>query len=264
MKNTTTSLKSKLIIGLGILLAAGATSDIEAQTAKEISYNVYNRETPKNGESDMSMTLINKKGSKRVRNLHQYFIDLGKVEKKIMFFTTPADVKNTSFMNWSYDDAAKDDDQWLYLPALKKVKRISNSSKDNDFMGSDFTYEDMEKRSPERDNQKLVRSEKYKGEDVWVLEVTPKEEEQYSKRIVWISKAKNLPVKVDFYDEDGELLKTLTIATTKQIKGYWVVTKQVMKNVQKNHQTVILLTNIKVEHGITDSKFTQREMMRGL
>lgn len=181
-----------------------------------------------------------------------------------MFFTAPADVKNTSFMNWSYDDASKSDDQWLYLPALKKIKRISSSGKDNDFMGSDFTYEDMEKRSPERDNHKFIKNDTYNGEGVWVVEATPKEEEQYSKRKVWISKTKKLPLKVEFYDEDGELLKTLTITETKQIKGFWIVAKQVMKNIQRNHQTVISLTNIKVENGITESKFTQREMERGL
>jgi len=254
----------KIIIGTGVFLALLAGSQIQAQDAKEIAYKVYSRNAPKNGESDMSMTLINKKGSERVRNLHQYFIDLGETEKQIMFFTSPADVKNTSFMNWSYDDAAKDDDQWLYLPALMKVKRISSSSKDNDFMGSDFTYEDMEKRSPEKDNHKFIKSEIFNGEDVWVVEASPKEEEQYSKRKVWISKTKLLPVKVEFYDEDAALLKALSVTETTQINGYWIVVKQVMKNVQKNHQTVILLANIKVENGTTEEKFTQREMERGL
>ena len=235
-----------------------------AQDAKEIAYKVYNRKAPTNGESDMTMTLINKKGSERVRNLHQFFIDLGVTEKQVMFFTAPADVKNTSFMNWSYDEAGKEDDQWLYLPALMKVKRISSSSKDNDFMGSDFTYEDMEKRSPERDNHKLITTETYNGESVWVMEASPKEEGQYAKRKVWVSKSKNLPLKIEFYDEDNELLKVLTLTETQQIKGYWVVVKQEMKNVQKNHKTVIALTNIKVESGITEEKFTQREMERGL
>ncbi len=254
--------KLKIIIGLFVL--AMSTNVAIAQTAKQIAYKVYEHKSPKNGESDMTMTLINKKGNKRVRNLHQYFIDLGEVEKKIMFFTAPADVKNTSFMNYSYDEADRNDDQWLYLPALKKVKRISSSSKDNDFMGSDFTYEDMEKRSPERDEHKLIKNETYNGEAVWVVEATPKEEEQYSKRKVWVSKSKELPLKVEFYDEDGELLKILTVTEVKQIKGYWIIIKQVMKNVQKNHQTVISLANVKVENGITDSKFSQREMERGL
>ncbi len=254
----------KIIIITGILVGMISSHAIQAQDAKEIAYKVYNRKAPKDGESDMKMTLINKKGSKRVRNLHQYFIDLGEVERQIMFFTTPADVKNTSFMNWSYDDASKDDDQWLYLPALKKVKRISSSSKDNEFMGSDFTYEDMEKRSPERDDHKFIKSGTYNGEAVWVVQATPKEEEQYSKKIAWISKEKHIPLKIDFYDEDEELLKTLTITGVKKMDDYWIIVKQEMKNVQKNHQTVISLTDVSVDKGLSESKFTQREMERGL
>jgi len=247
-----------------VLLSMIASFSAQAQDAKEIAFKVYNRDVPKDGESDMTMTLINKKGRKRVRSLHQYFIDLGAVEKKIMFFKSPSDVKNTSFMNWSYDNASKDDDQWLYLPALKKVKRISSSSKDNEFMGSDFTYEDMEKRSPDRDNHKFIKSEKINGEDCWVVQATPKEEEQYSKKVAWISKSRNIPLKINFYDEDEEFLKTLTVLQAKKVSKYWIIVKQEMKNVQKNHKTVIELTNLSVDKGLSESLFTQRQMQRGL
>ncbi|MBL4586425.1 MAG: outer membrane lipoprotein-sorting protein [Flavobacteriales bacterium] len=254
----------KLIVIISVLMATTAIEKTQAQDAKEIAYKVYNRTSPKDGESDMTMTLINKKGNKRVRSIHQFFIDLGEVERQLMFFTAPADVKNTSFMNWSYDDASKNDDQWLYLPALKKVKRISSSNKDNDFMGSDFTYEDMEKRSPERDEHKFLTTETLNGEEVWVVEATPKEEEQYSKKKAWISKEKSVPLKVEFYDEDGELLKILTIKEVKKMGEYWIVVSQEMKNIQKNHSTVISLTNVTVDIGMGEDKFSQREMERGL
>ena len=255
---------TKIIFVFSLVILGANSSTFFAQSAKEIAYKVYDRSAPSNGESDMTMTLINKKGGERVRSLHQFFIDLGEEERQIMFFTAPADVKNTSFMNFSYDAAERDDDQWLYLPALKKVKRISSSSKDNEFMGSDFTYEDMEKRSPDRDVQTFLRSESFNGEEVWVIEATPIEEEQYTKRVVWISKEKNIPLKMDFYDEDEELLKTLTVEKTDQIKGYWIITNQVMHNVQKNHKTIISLENVQVENGTDQNKFTQREMERGL
>ena len=254
----------KSILIIGILAATLSSQQVQAQDAKAIAFDVYNRETPKDGESDMTMTLIDKRGSKRMRNLHQYFMNLGEVEKKIMFFTTPADVKNTSFMNWSYDDAAKEEDQWLYLPALKKVKRISASSKDNEFMGSDFTYEDMEKRNPERDNHIFLKNDTYNGEAVWVIQATPKKEEQYSKKVAWISKEKKIPLKIEFYDIDEELLKVLTITEVVNMKGYWLIVKQEMKNIQKNHMTIIALSKIQVDKGLTESKFTQREMEKGL
>jgi len=254
---------NKLTLILSFLLL-GVSSITTAQTAKEIAYLVYNKKSPLNGESDMTMTLINKKGNERVRVLHQYFIDLGEVEKQLMFFKSPADVKNTSFMNFTYNEEGKNDDQWLYLPALKKVKRISNSNKDNDFMGSDFTYEDMEKRSPERDTHTLIASEMFNGEEVWVLEAVPVEEEQYSKKVAWISKDKLSPLKIDFYDEDEELLKTLTVKDIKNMEGFWIIKGQEMRNHQRNHTTKIDLTNIVINSGVLSSKFTQREMQKGL
>lgn len=253
----------KIIIMAFALISTLNISKTFAQTANEIAHKVYDRSTPKDGESDMSMTLINKKGRERVRELHQFFKDYGDIEKKVMFFKSPADVKNTSFMNWSYD-SNKDDDQWLYLPALKKVKRISSSGKDNDFMGSDFTYADMEKRSPDKDHQKLLRTENYNGEACFVMEATPKEEEMYSKKIAWIAKDKWIPMKVEYYDEDGELLKILKMTKVQKIKGYWNITDQIMENVQKNHKTRIVLKNIKVDINLGDSKLSQRAMKKGL
>lgn len=245
------------------LVSALSFSTAIAQTGLEIAGKVYHRSAPENGESDMTMTLINAKGKERQRFLHQYFKDYGEVEKSTMFFKSPADVRNTSFMNYSYDDD-RDDDQWLYLPALKKVKRISGGSKDDYFMGSDFTYEDMEKRNPNKDNHKLLRTETLEGETCYVVESTPKEEGQYSKRVAWVIKDKWIPLKIEFYDEDEELLKILSITKYEEIQGYWIIITQVMKNVQREHRTVIELTNIKIDTGIGDAYFTQRAMAKGL
>ncbi len=104
-----------------------------------------------------------------------------------MFFNSPAYVKSTSFMHYSYNDH-RDDDQWLYLPVLKKVKRISGGSKDDYFMGPDFTYEDMEKRNPNKDSHKLLTNETLEGETCYGIESTPKEDTKYSKRIAWVIK----------------------------------------------------------------------------
>ncbi|WP_233900722.1 outer membrane lipoprotein-sorting protein [Tenacibaculum piscium] len=256
-----------------IILSLFSSFAIQAQNATEIAEKLYNREVPKDGESDMTMILINKKNKKRVRSLHKFFIDLGNVEKQILFFKAPSDVKNTAFMNWSYDDdnddeiknnEPKNDDQWLYLPALKKVKRIANSNKDSNFMGSDFTYQDMEKRNPIKDTQRFIKSEKIKQEDAWVIEATPKKEEQYARKIAWISKTRNIPLKIDFYDQDNELLKTLTATEIIKISKYWVITQQEMKNHQKNHKTIMKLTNLSVDKNLNKNIFTQRKMQRGL
>jgi outer membrane lipoprotein-sorting protein len=182
-----------------------------------------------------------------------------------MFFLSPADVKNTSFMNWSYDEEGKDDDQWIYLPALKKTKRISSDSKSDYFMGSDFTYDDLGDRHPTQDTHKILREETVDGKDCYVIESVPKDDDyMYSKTITWIIKDKWVGVKKEFYDEDDDLLKILSIKNTEEIKGFLIITNSVMNNIQKKHKTVIKLTNVKINTGISKSKFTERMMTRGI
>lgn len=255
---------------LSILLAliGALTFNVFAQeklTGLQVMEKVYNRPTGEDMEANLTMILINANGDQRVREIKQFSRDFGKVEKKIMFFIKPADVRNTSFMNWSYDDPNKDDDQWIYLPALKKVKRISSDSKGDYFMGSDFTYDDLGDRKPNEDTHKILREEKLNGEDCYVIESIPKDEEyMYSKTVTWVIKDKWIGLKKEFYDEDGEFLKTLTVQKYEKISGYWIITNTKMDNVQKKHQTIMKLTNVKINVGIPANKFTERMMKRGL
>jgi len=255
----------KITIILMAVLVMTATLSAQGITSLQIIENVYNRPTGQDQEGDLTMSLINSRGDERVREIKQYLKEFGDMEKKIMFFVSSADVRNTSFMNWSYDEAGKDDDQWIYLPALKKVKRISSDSKSDYFMGSDFTYDDLGDRHPSSDTHKLLREESIDGEDCYVVESIPKEEEyMYSKTITWIIKDKWIGKKKDFYDEDEDMLKTLTVKETELIKDYIVITISEMHNVQKDHTTKMELKNVKMDTGISDNKFTERMMKRGI
>ena len=237
----------------------------EKPTGLQVIQNVYDRAEGDDMESELTMSLINSRGDKRVREIKQFSKDMGDVEKKIMFFKSPADVRNTSFMNWSYDEEGKDDDQWIYLPALKKTKRISSDSKSDSFMGSDFTYDDLGDRHPTSDNHKILREETLNGEECYVVESLPKDEEyMYSKTITWVIKDKWIGLKKDFYDEDGEMLKTLTVKKYDKIKGYWIQSESEMINIQKNHTTHMNLSDIKIDTGISNNKFTERMMKRGI
>ncbi len=252
-------------IFLSLFLLANIATIAQEITGLKVIQNVYDRPTGEDQTSDLTMTLINSSNKERVRKIKQFSRDFGDMEKSIMFFVAPADVKNTSFMNWSYDEDGKEDDQWIYLPALKKTKRISSDSKSDYFMGSDFTYDDLGDRKPTQDTHKILREEIVDGKDCYVVESTPKDEDyMYSKTITWIIKDKWVGVKKEFYDEDGDLLKTLTIKKVDDIKGILVVTHSVMENVQKNHKTIITLTNISINTGISKSKFTERMMTRGI
>ena len=254
------TLKLTLIISI-LTLSIGVNAQL---TGREIVDKAYNLPTGDDITSTLTMTLINKSGQTRVRKIKQFSKDLGSVEKSIMFFLSPADVKNTSFMNWSYD-SDKSDDQWIYLPALKKVKRISSDSKSDYFMGSDFTYDDLGDRKLDADTHQLLREETIDGKECYVVESISKDEDyMYSKTITWINKDNFVGVKKEFYDEDGELLKTLTIKGVKKISGFWTITQSEMKNVQKNHKTTIQLSEIKINTGVPASKFSERMMMRGM
>ncbi|MEN8120256.1 MAG: outer membrane lipoprotein-sorting protein [Bacteroidota bacterium] len=246
------------------LFFAGTFSSNAQLTGKQIVDKAYNISTGDDQTSTLTMTLINKSGKKRVRKIKQYTKDFGNVEKRIMFFQSPADVKNTSFMNWSYDNN-KSDDQWIYLPALKKTKRLSSDSKSDYFMGSDFTYDDLGDRKLDADKHKLLREETVDGFKCYVVESVSKDEDyMYSKTITWINKSNFVGVKKEFYDEDADLLKVLIIKSAKKISGFWIITHSEMKNVQKNHKTIIQLGNIVINTGVSDSKFTERMMTRGI
>ena len=254
------TLKFSLIVSI-LTMSMGMNAQL---TGREIVDKAYNLPTGDDMTSTLTMTLINKSGQTRVRKIKQFTKDMGSVEKSIMFFLSPADVKNTSFMNWTYD-SDKSDDQWIYLPALRKVKRISSDSKSDYFMGSDFTYDDLGDRKLDADTHKLLREETLDGKECYVVESVSKDEDyMYTKTITWINKANFVGVKKEFYDEDEELLKTLTIKEVKKISGFWTITHSEMKNVQKNHKTTIQLTGININTGVPASKFSERMMMRGM
>lgn len=233
-------------------------------TGLQIIQNVHNLPTGNDQEGNLTMSLINSRGEIRAREIKQYLKDYGDMEKKIMFFLSPADVLNTSFMSWNYSQVGKDDDQWIYLPALKRVKRISSDSKSDYFMGSDFTYDDLGDRHPNDDTHKLLREETLAGESCYVVESIPKADYMYSKTITWVIKDKWIGKKKEFYDEDGDLLKILTVNKVEKIKSYLIITESEMHNVQKDHKTKMQLKKVKLDIGIDDNQFTERMMKRGM
>ena len=227
-----------LVSVIAIIISISYQTIAQEMTARDIIEKDYNRAEGDDQTSNLTMTLINKSGKERIRKIKQFTKDMGDMEKSIMFFQSPADVKNTSFMNWTYDDESKNDDQWIYLPALKKTKRISSDSKSDYFMGSDFTYDDLGDRKLDDDTHELLREETIDGVAYYVVESTPKDEDyMYTKTITWIRKDSFIGLKKEFYDEDEDLLKTLHIKKFEKISGFLIITNSEMHNVQKDHKT---------------------------
>lgn len=260
------SLSIKTVKIFVVLIALVLSHNAVAQdlTASEIVYNSYNLPAGEDQTSNLKMSLINRHGDTRVRQIKQFTKEMGDMEKSVMYFISPADVKNTSFMNWSYD-SDKNDDQWIYLPAIRKIKRISSDSKSDYFMGSDFTYDDLGDRKVDQDNHTILKEETIDGNNYYVIQSIPKDDEyMYSRTITWINKDNFVGLKKEFYDEDDELLKILSVEKTQTIDGIIIITKSVMENVQKDHKTIMELSNVELNTGLSDSKFTDRMMMRGL
>ena len=233
---------------------------------REIIQMVEDNPDGENRRSVMTMELINHRGATRERTILSYSMDLGKDSKSIMFFQSPADVKGTGFLSWQYDDLSRDDDKWLYLPAMKKVRRISGSSaRKENFMGSDFTYDDMGGRSVDEDEHRLIREESLDGSLCWVVESIPLEEDAaYSRTVSWIRQDALIPVKVEFYDRMGELLKTLVASEISRDAGYWTSRKLEMTNHKRKHRTRILIKEIQYDIAMNESLFTVPSLERGL
>ena len=247
-----------------IILFSGLTN-AQDLTGLEVIQNVYNRPTGNDMAGNLIMTIENSRGNQRVREIKQFVKSVKNGEKKIMFFLSPADVKNTSFMTWSYDEKGKSDDQWIYLPALKKVKRISSDSKGDYFMGSDFTYDDLGDRHPMDDTHTILRKEVVNGEETIVIESVPKNEEyMYSRTVTWVIKDTWIGLKKEFYDEDDELLKILTVEGQKSFGDVIILTKVKMNNVQRNQFTIMEFSDVQIDTGIPNNKFTERMMKRGI
>ncbi|MCK5852224.1 outer membrane lipoprotein-sorting protein [bacterium] len=253
--------KSIIVTTLVLLASLSANTPL---TGTQIIEKSYNRANADDQTAMLTMTLTNKNGQTRVRKIQQFSKDMGDKEKSIMFFVSPADVKNTSFMNWTYD-SNKSDDQWIYLPALKKIKRISSDSKSDYFMGSDFTYDDLGGRKINADVHTLLREETVNDKECYLVESKSRDEDyMYSKTITWIDKVTFIGVKKEFYDEDEELLKILEIKKVEKLSNLYIITHSEMKNMQKDHSTTITLNNVNINSGISEGKFTERMMTRGI
>jgi outer membrane lipoprotein-sorting protein len=261
-------MKKRKHVLFAMILASTITSGaLAAQTltGMEVMEQVYTRPTGENMYAELTMTITNSRGSTRDRSISQYRIsdDAAGVEKKIMFFTAPADVRNTSFLSWSYADG-RNDDQWMYLPALRRVKRIAAGNTTDSFMGSDFTYDDMGERHPSEDTHTILREESYRGSPCYVVESVPNDSSSLvSRTLSWVVKDEWIGLKKEYYDDSGKLVKTLNIDEAKKVDGYWVISDMTMTDLQKKSSTRIRMENVNFSRSLNGSLFTERQMKIG-
>ncbi|RLA06095.1 MAG: outer membrane lipoprotein-sorting protein [Gammaproteobacteria bacterium] len=264
------------VLKYGVLVGLLISGLAQAQTARDIMDKVQARDDGDNIVANMQMVLIDKNDKKRVRNMKTYSKDKGDDELKLNFFLSPADVKNTGFLTYDYDDDKKDDDQWLYLPALKKTKRIPASDKDSSFMGSDFSYSDMTKPVLDDYTFKILKESVIKrktGEvKVWQIEATPKaqktiDETGYTKSIAYIDQDRFMVVRAKYFMKKADRVKYMDVKKIEKIDGVdvsTIITMTTKQGTRVLHKTILQQSDIKMNQDLKEDFFSVRTLEKGL
>lgn len=232
---------------------------LSAYAIAKKSDEALNRST--DTKASMLMRLLDKDGSARERHLDSYAKKYPNGERKsLLVFSSPADVKGTSFLSWM--SKGKEDMQWLYLPSIGKVRQIGASDKGRSFLGSDFSYYDMSSKDVDDLVYSFVKEEVFEGVPCYVIESRPGRIKVYGKMVSWIRKDNFLPVKMDIFDMDGQYLKQGRFGKIQTISGIPTATHLEMRMAKDGSSSTIDLGNVKYDTGISDSVFTQRNMQK--
>ncbi|WP_299792154.1 outer membrane lipoprotein-sorting protein [uncultured Shewanella sp.] len=215
-------------------------------------------------ESKLTMILRNRHGDESRREIRGKSLEVsGDGDKTLTIFDTPKDIKGTAFLNFTHK--VGDDEQWLYLPALKRVKRIASRNKSGSFLGSEFAYEDIASQEVEKYSYKWLRDEVYLGMECFVVESYPvdKKHSGYTRLVSWVDKEHYRRWKTEFFDRKKSHLKTLTFADYKLYLGqYWRAEEMNMVNHQNGKSTQLIWNSYQFRTGLTDSDFTKNSLKR--
>jgi outer membrane lipoprotein-sorting protein len=244
-----------------IALFAGATLTAaeDAAAIMQKSHMAYYYAAD-DGVANVTMKIVNKKGKERLREFVMLRKDLveGGEQKYYTYFKKPSDVSRLTFMVWKNPDA--NDDRWLYVPAVDLVKRLSADDKNSSFVGSDFTYEDVSGRHWTEDTHTLVAESETVGDrEAYLISSIPNEAYKgFAEKKSWIDKQTHLPLREEYYDDKGKLVRVFTSDEIKTIDGIETVIQRTMTNEKKKQHTTIFFDNIDYNTGVTDKIFTER------
>jgi hypothetical protein len=240
-------------------------------SAEEIMRRVDARDDGDRSIRELEMILIDKNDRRRLRRIRSYSRDVGEDTQTIMFFLEPADVKDTGFLSYDYD-AEKDDDQWLYLPALRKTKRIASSDKSGSFMGSDFSYADLTTREVENYDWTLMKETEVRGDPVWQIQGIPRTQDEidetgYVKGIVFVRKDNYVVIRAVNWLEKAGRLKYMDVKKLELIDDIWVPTEIHMttkKGRETLHKTILKIHDVRFGQDLDADFFSVRQLEKGL
>ncbi len=267
-------MKTKFIISL---IAIGSLFPINSigqtlPSGQSIANKTHARNEGISLSRKLTMELKDKRGKIRIRettSIRKYF---GEEKRLAIFYLTPKSVMGTAFLTYDYPDASLDDDQWLYMPALRKTRRISAANRGDYFLGTDLTYEDikLETRINREDyNYKTIGKELIDGHECFVIEGIPKSNEiakelGYSKAKLWVDVTIWMLRKADNWDVAGNYLKTIEITDIKKVQGIWTYHKIYVKNHKTNHETTFHIDDVDYQTKISDDAFTKEALVNGI
>lgn len=269
MKSTMNRTALSLFLGLIVTIHSVNAQAASAEEIIERSQRAFHY-AGNDAKGRMTMELIGRDGGKRVRVLTMLRRnqDEGGNQKYFMYFHEPGDVRRLTFMVWKYP--GREDDRWIFVPAVDLIRRIAAEDKYSSFVGSDFSYEDVSGRDVAEDTHTLLRDEKLGDRDTFVIESIPREAAAFTKRISWIDKQNFLPLKEEYYDAQNELQRVFTADRVEDVAAgegassrvYPTVMKRTMANVKTGHRTEVTVTSVTYDLGLKDADFSERRMRR--
>ena len=253
--------KLRVLVITWALLISGLAGASAQPTGKKIVEDMISANRGFLGEkSSIQMVLIDSHGKKVFRSLEGKVKEISHNEEAALFtFLSPLDVRGTKMLTRSKDNS--NDNQWIYLPALRRVKRIFSSHRGASFMGSEFSYEDLSIQRLGRYNYRLLREERYENQGIWVLERTPKEKSVYSKQIMYVAKNYMNTLKIEYFDRGGQLLKIALFINYQSFqvgqKTFYRAEKIHMKNLLTKRESQLIWTNRDVGVQLSEREFSQ-------
>lgn len=242
---------------------------LHALDPEQIMREVRDRDEGEDRRFELVLTQVLPDGFVRERKLLLMEKDYGPERKTTLYFTAPSDTAGTGILMFSYDEATgKGDDQWLYLPALRQSRRIATNSKEGPFLGTDFSFADIERMRVSDYQYRLEGESEIGGRPVYVIRAFTADGLEnprtgYSKRIVHVDQERNLILKDEFYRE-GRHTKTFSVEEVDQIDGYWTVIRAVMRNHVEGGETRLTTNGVRYNTGLADRYFTQRALRSGI
>jgi hypothetical protein len=254
------------------LLLPNSAQAVEILSADEIVQRINNVDDGEHVTRRLVMNLTDRRGRERIRETFGYRKYFDEEKRSVLFYESPSNVKDTAFLTWDYPDSKVDDDQWLYLPAIRRVRRISAGDRGDYFLGTDFTFEDMKlegRMEPADYDYALLGEETIDGVASYKLASTPKNTEVakelgYGRTEFWVDKSNWMVIKADYWDTKDVLLKSLVMSDIRKIDGIWTRHELELSNHKTGHRSRFIFSDVDYLSPVEDDVFTQRAIARGL